>query len=203
MTYLEFYQAWADLVMPDSQTIMETANTIDCTYPSSVSSYIKTALVLTGIPVFSMWFSYLWLRSKKPKSGTWIILIIYSLLLAGVSKFDSSDSSDSDSYHQLECKYIYNTVEEPSIKYPDKDYTIEEFKKNLVILSPDASPKQIELAKTVFKNCLENLPYDYQVNHSLIVRRCITDDDTETIFGSKDVEIYKNKEINELNKINK
>ena len=200
MTYLEFYQAWADLVMPDSQTIMETANTIDCTYPSSVSSYIKTALVLTGIPVFSMWFSYLWLRSKKPKSGTCIILIIYSLLLAGVSKFDSSDS---DSYHQLECKYIYNTVEEPSLKYPDKDYTVEEFEKNLVILSPDASPKQIELAKTVFKNCLENLPYDYQVNHSLRVRRCITDADTETIFGSKDVEIYKNKEINELNKINK
>jgi len=119
MTYLEFYQAWADLVMPDSQTIMETANTIDCTYPSSVSSYIKTALVLTGIPVFSMWFSYLWLRSKKPKSGTWIILIIYSLLLAGVSKFDSSDSSDS--YYKLECKYIYNTGEEL------KDYnTVEE-----------------------------------------------------------------------------
>ena len=198
MTYLEFYQAWADLVIPDSQTIMETANTIDCTYPSSVSSYIKTALVLTGIPVFSMWFSYLWLRSKKPKSGTWIALIIYSLLLAGVSKFDSSDS---DSYYQLECKNIYNTVEEPRLKYPDKDYTVEEFKQNMAILSPDASPKQIELAKTVFKNCLENLPYDYQVNHSLRVRRCITDDDTETIFGSKDVEIYKNNSIKKLRNI--
>ena len=207
MTYLEFYQAWADLVMPDSQFLMEAPNTIDCTYPSSVSSYLVLPLVLIGITVFFLWFSYLWMSRKKPKKGTWITLIIYILLLIVVTKFNSSDS---DSYYKLECKYIYNTVEElkdyntfeeSSIKYPDKDYTVEEFEKNLVILSPDASPKQIELAKTVFENCLKNLPSDYQVNHSSIVRRCITNVDTETIFRSKDVEIYKNNSIKKLRNI--
>ena len=206
MTYLEFYQVWADLVTPNSQTVIETVNTIkiiDCTYPSSISSYIKTALVLTGIPAFLIWFSYLSLRRKKPKSGTWITLIIYSLLLAVVTNFASDSDSDSDSYKKLTCKNIYNTVKESSIKYPEYDYTVEEFEKNLVILSQDASPEQIELARTVLKNCLKNLPINYQVNHSSIVRSCITDVDTKTIFGSKDVEIYKNKVINELNTINK
>ena len=188
MTYLDFYQAWLGLVLQNDQIIKE-----------SVRNFCQNQLVPIIAVIGICGLILVPFACDEDNSKLAIVEGILAILCISYFAWDSlSEKSPPECRKSLFIEKSYSRT-----IHPEKDYTAEEFEKNLVILSPDASPKQIELAKTVFKNCLKNLPYDYQVNHSLRVRRCITDADTETIFGSKDVEIYKNKEINELNKINK
>ena len=145
MTYLEFYQAWVDLVMQN--TNYHDVSDTKCFKYSLISSLIIYALVIIIL--------FFW--------------IIFTLMCAFIG------------------------YEPYTAEYPEKDYTVKEFQENMTRIGQKASPEQIELAKTVFKDCLKNLPSDYQVNHSSIIRRCIADKDIQSVFEKKDAETYKNK----------
>jgi len=167
MTYLEFYQAWLDLVKEN--TNYHDVSDTKCFKYSIISSLIIYSLVII-ISDYEIIIKF--------------IFIIFTLMCSFIG------------YELYTYKGQFSWTE-----YPEKDYTVKEFQENMTRIGQKASPEQIELAKTVFENCLKNLPSDYQVNHSSIVRRCITNVDTETIFRSKDVEIYKNNSIKKLRNI--
>ena len=152
MTYLEFYQAWVDLVMQN--TNYHDVSDTKCFKYSLISSLIIYALVIIIL--------FFW--------------IIFTLMCAFIG------------------------YEPYTAEYPEKDYTVKEFQENMARIGQKASLEQIELAKTVLKDCFENLlPSDYQVNHSSIVRRYINSPAVKEKFSVKDVEIYRNISINELN----
>ena len=199
MTYLEFYQAWSELVMQNVSVI--TIPEISCSR--------ATLFITIGIETILFFLIY-HNRIISNFARAFILLSIYLIVLLFTSLFlyPSSECQKSE-FNPIPAKIIY--------EYPDKDYTVEEFEKNMATLSSNAiseqktlkvSPEQIEQAKTVLENCLKNLPYDYQVNHSSIVRRCIADEETKRIFEQKDteneikkVEIYKDNFIKKLRNI--
>ena len=216
MTYLEFYQAWLELMMQNNQTITEPA--INCVFKMGLFS--SQFLLLSS---FFVMFSMMYVQHKK-NITSWSILVISAILYISYTIFIIFYAERNPRCEQFQkpatLKILINSYVAPPYswsKYPEKDYTVEEFEKNMATLSSNAiseqktlkvSPEQIEQAKTVLENCLKNLPYDYQVNHSVKVRRCIADEETKRIFEQKDteneikkVEIYKDNFIKKLRNI--
>ena len=195
MTYLDFYQAWLGLVSQNDQIIKESVRNF-CQNQSIPITVLIGICALILVP-----FAYDEEDNLKLAIVEGILGILGILCISYFAWDSLSEKSPPECRRSLFIEKSYSRT-----IYPEKDYTAEEFKKNIARIGQEASPEQIELAKTVFKNCLENLPYDYQVNHSSIVRSCIADEETKRIFEQKDteneikkVEIYKNKMINELN----
>ena len=184
MTYLEFYQAWLDLVLQNSQIIKESVRNF-------CQNQLIPIIVVIGIcGLILVPFAY-----DEDNSKLAILESILAILYISYFAWDLlSEKFPPECRKSLFIQKSYSRT-----IYPEKDYTVKEFQENIAKIGQESSPEQIELAKTVLKDCLENLPIDYQVNHSSIVRRCINDAGTKTIFENKDVEIYKNKSINKLN----
>ena len=183
MTYLDFYQAWLGLVSQNDQIIKESVRNFCQNQSIPIIALIGICAIIS--------FAF----DEEDNSKLAIVQGILYILCFSYFAWDSlSEKSPPECRRSLFIEKSYSRT-----IYPEKDYTAEEFKKNIARIGQEASPEQIELAKTVFKNCLENLPYDYQVNHSSIVRSCIADEETKRIFEQKDTENYKNKMINELN----
>ena len=169
MTYLEFYQAWLDLVKEN--TNYHDVSDTKCFKYSIISSLIIYSLVII-ISDYEIIIKF--------------FLIIFTLMCSFIG------------YELYTYEGQFSWTE-----YPEKDYTVKEFQENMTRIGQKASPEQIELAKTVLKDCFENLlPSGYQVNHSSIVRRYINSPAVKEKFSVKDVEIYRNISINELIKSN-
>jgi len=190
MTYLKFYQAWLDLVLQNNQ-IFTHPKTYCVITAGTISSYIMITLLYISFPII-VYASY------RPNKRLTTFLVIYYILIFAYWTFTNHIAASDP-----RCKEEVLTAPSYSwSEYAEYDYTSEEFNKNMAILRPDASPEQIELAKTAFKDCLKDLPYNYDANHSSLVRRCINTYDIRESFGVKDVEIYRNKTIHELIKSN-
>ena len=199
MIYLEFYQAWLELMMQNNQTITEPA--INCVFKMGLfsSSFLLYSL-------FIVMFSMMYVQHKK-NITSWSILVISAILYISYAIFIIFYAERNPRCEQFQkpatLKTLINSYVAPPYswsKYPEKDYTVKEFQENMARIGQKASLEQIELAKTVLKDCFENLlPSDYQVNHSSIVRRYINSPAVKEKFSVKDVEIYRNISINELN----
>ena len=199
MTYLEFYQAWLELMMQNNQTITEPA--INCVFKMGLfsSSFLLYSL-------FIVMSSMMYVQHKK-NITSWSILVISAILYISYAIFIIFYAERNPRCEQFQkpatLKILINSYVAPPYswsKYPEKDYTVKEFQENMARIGQKASLEQIELAKTVLKDCFENLlPSDYQVNHSSIVRRYINSPAVKEKFSVKDVEIYRNISINELN----
>ena len=186
MTYLEFYQAWVDLVLQNSQIITESDPNFFCRNQLlPIAGVIgMIAMIVQACVCKNIYFS------NAVALFVMVGMLYFTYLIWG---------SISEKFPPECRKSLFIQKSYSRTIYPEKDYTVKEFQENIAKIGQESSTEQIELAKTVLKDCLENLPIDYQVNHSSIVRRCITDAGTKTIFENKDVEIYKNKSINKLN----
>ncbi|MCX8748636.1 hypothetical protein J3U75_04430 [Snodgrassella sp. B3088] len=189
MTYLEFYQAWLDLVLQNNQ-IFTHPKTYCALTAGTISSYIETALLFITFPILQ------YACCRPNKRLTTFLIIYYILIFAYWTFINYIAASDPRCKEEVLTAPSYSWSE-----YAEYDYTSKEFNKNMAILRPDASPEQIELAKTVVKNCLKHLPSGYQANHSSIVRHCIDNDDTKKVFEQTDTKIYMNKTLNKINQI--
>ena len=186
MTYLEFYQAWLELVMQNNQIVSQSISKFFC------QNQITPIIAALSIPVF------IFLIRKSINDIGAATLLFCGMIITIWGSYLTWDSISEK--FPPECrKSLFIEYSNSLTELPEKDYTVEEFQENIAKIGQKASPEQIELAKTIFKDCFENLPSDYQVNHSSIVRRCIADSGTQRVFEEKDVETYKNKFINELN----
>ena len=195
MTYIEFYQAWLELMMQNAQIGYEHG--FSCIRYRIIEVWIWTFYVI-DLLIFGFSFDKILNKDKTIKYK--IKLTVFLCFLALFTyKLDGYRKFISNQINTTSCRN-YSDVE-PHIwfKYPESDYTLEEFKQNMAILSPSVSSEKIKLANTVIKNCLELISDNYDVKHSSLIRSCINNKDTRNIFEKKDAEIYKNKYINELN----
>ena len=203
MTYLEFYQAWLDLVMQNTKFI--DVSDIKC-FKYSYSIFI-TFFFVFSFPIFIIYFCNLInYRTRKIKFIYIIFILVHSFIIYGLYTYQKHRINEQNWIPKCSASgihYIFFDFQDSWTEYPEKDYTFKEFQENMTRIGQKASPEQIELAKTVLKDCFENLlPSDYQVNHSSIVRRYINSPEVKEKFSVKDVEIYRNKTINELTKSN-
>lgn len=146
MTYLEFYQAWSELVMQNVSVI--TIPEISCSR--------ATLFITIGIETILFFLIY-HNRIISNFARAFILLSIYSIVLLFTSLFlhPSSECQKSE-FNPIPAKIIY--------EYPDKDYSVQEFEKNMIGFGQNVSIEQKELAKLVMQNCIEK---------SKNVRECI------------------------------
>lgn len=146
MTYPEFYQAWAALVMQNVSVI--TIPEISCSR--------ATLFITIGIETILFFLIY-HNRIISNFARAFILLSIYSIVLLFTSVFlrPSSECKKSE-FNPIPAKIIY--------EYPDNDYSVQEFQENMVTLGENASIEQKELAKLVMQNC---------ITQSKNIRECI------------------------------
>ena len=140
MTYLEFYQAWSELVMQNVSVI--TIPEISCS-----RTILIIAFVIEMILIF--WLSPILLSHRvifdPPLLGIVICFIVIVLLLTIALLSPNSECQKTD-YKPIPAKIIY--------EYPDKDYSVQEFEKNMISFGQNVSIEQKELAKLVMQNCI-------------------------------------------------
>ena len=193
MTYLDFYQAWLELMMQNAQISYEHG--FNCIgYRASIA--YTWVFYAAEFVIFILSFNQILSRDKTKKYKIKLTLFLCFLALL-TYKLDEYRRFRT---HQINTTSCGDSKAKPRIlnKYPEYDYTVEEFKQNMAILSPSVSSEQIELANTVFKNCLELISGSYDVKHNSLIRSCIGNEKTRNIFEKKDAEIYRTKSINEL-----
>ena len=196
MTYLEFYQTWLELVR-ENIIYHDESETEYIYYGSWVPNLISIFFKFSGF-IYLTYLAVIIVSDYeiKIKIGLTIFMLVYSRIIYELYTYKKKFSVS-------EVGYVRSKYPIPWIEFPEYDYTVAEFQENMTRIGQKASPEQIELAKTVLKDCFENLlPSDYQVNHSSIVRRYINSPAVKDKFSVKDVEIYRNISINELIKSN-
>lgn len=146
MTYLEFYQAWSELVMQNVSVI--TIPEISCSRATLLITFVIETIL------FMLIFNN---RIISNFARAFILLCIYFIVLLCTSLFlyPSSECKKSE-FKPIPAKIIY--------EYPDKDYSVQEFEKNMISFGQNVSIEQKELAKLVMQNCIEK---------SKNVRECI------------------------------
>ena len=150
MTSLDFYQTWQSLIMQNTQV-----------NKSIIYSPLAWVLFLLCLASLLGLCDYI-LENKESKSK--IISIAFSLCLisflisVGVLLFGANECDS------LVCS---------KTKYPEYDYTVEEFKQNMASIGKKADPVQIKVAEIIFKRCTKDLPDTYQVKGSFQVRECV------------------------------
>ena len=204
MTYLEFYQAWLDLVMQNTKFI--DVSDIKCFkhsyYAIFIAYFFAFSFLIFIICFYDLMFTYC---TRKIKFIYIIFILVHSFSIYGLYTYQKHRINEQNWIPKCsvsKLRYFLHEYQDSWTEYPEKDYTVEEFQENMTRIGQKASSEQIELAQTAFKDCLKHLPYNYDANHSSLVRRCIDTYDIRERFGVKDVEIYRNKTINELIKSN-
>lgn len=189
MSYLEFYQAWQNLVTQNAQVIVEPK--ISCFHWGFV------LYVLCIIPAFfiSISFVAVLLNKLSSKKAKFVYILFIGLFLWPMFKITNYINYLNE--HQNPRCEEKKSESYSWTKYPDKDYTIEEFKGNMASIGQKASPDQIEVAQKIFQKCLENLSGEYDVNNSSQIRKCIVNSYDD--FKIYDTEMYKKNTISELN----
>ena len=182
MTYLKFYQAWLELVAQNNKIIMQSEPNFFCWNQLQILVDIFFGIVIIII----------FIKLVKNKLSLISSMAFVMVCLIGSLYLSNRIFAFEETYPECKTALFIDNSNSWTI-YPEKDYTVAEFQENMTRIGQKASPEQIELAKTVLKDCLKNLPSDYQVNHSSIIRRCIADEDIQSVFEKKDAETYKNK----------
>ena len=154
MTSLDFYQTWQSLIMQNTQV-----------NKSIIYSPVAWVIFLFCLVSLLRLCEYI-LEQKESKSKMFfkMISIVFSLCLisflisVGVLLFGANECDS------LVCS---------KTKYPEYDYTVEEFKQNMASIGNKADPVQIKVAEILFKRCTKDLPDTYQVKGSFQVRECV------------------------------
>ena len=189
MSYLEFYQAWQNLVTQNAQIIVE---------PKISCFHWETVLFLLCIaPAILISFTFLFVLFNKlsSKKAKFVYILFIGLFLWPMFKITNYINYLNE--HQNPRCEEKKSESYSWTKYPDKDYTIEEFKGNMASIGQKASPDQIEVAQTILQKCLENLSGEYDVNNSSEIRKCIVNSYDD--FKMYETEMYKKNTISELN----
>jgi len=189
MSYLEFYQAWQNLVTQNAQIIVE---------PKISCFHWETVLFLLCIaPAILISFTFLFVLFNKlsSKKAKFVYILFIGLFLWPMFKITNYINYLNE--HQNPRCEEKKSESYSWTKYPDKDYTIEEFKGNMASIGQKASPDQIEVAQKIFQKCLENLSGEYDVNNSSQIRKCIVNSYDD--FKIYETEMYKKNSISELN----
>ena len=156
MTSLDFYQTWQSLIMQNTQI-----------NKSIIYSPLSWVIFLFSLCCFLRLCDHI-LEKKKPKSKMLTIVDDSCAILFGISFLIMSGVllfAD-----QQRCNYSLTCSK---TKYPEYDYTVEEFKQNMASIGNKADPVQIKVAEILFKRCTKDLPDTYQVKGSFQVRECI------------------------------
>ena len=149
MTYLEFYQAWSELVMQNVKVI--TIGGESCS-----RSLVYTLVAIEFILI--IWQVCVWIKKDEDTIAVTVAIFIYIffIMLPTIAIFSPSEECKKNNYLPIPKKIIY--------EYPDKDYSVQEFQENMINLSENTSIQQKELARLVMHNCIEK---------SKNVRECI------------------------------
>lgn len=190
MSYLEFFQAWQNLVTQNAQIIVEPK--ISC-FPWD--SVLFCLCIIPALFIFLSFFAVLACHKLSSKKAKFAYILFIGLFLWPMCKI--TIYIDYLKEHQNPRCEKKKSESYSWTKYPDKDYTIEEFKGNMASIGQKASPDQIEVAQKIFQKCLENLSGEYDVNNSSQIRKCIVNSYDD--FKIYETEMYKKNSISELN----
>lgn len=140
MTYPEFYQAWADLVMQNVKVTTISAKSCSHTFEIVVIAIEFAFLILSVI---------VWIKRDEDNFAISIAALLYTffIMLPTIAILSPSEECKKNNYLPIPKKIIY--------EYPDNDYSVQEFQENMVTLGENASIQQKELARLVMQNCIK------------------------------------------------